>query len=560
VPTITWCDAEVAMPVPGDQVPWPPPPRDPGPWNGGPPVSPPGNTPLPPLPGAGGTMGGASGGSGRAAPQVAPQLNIPPDRPEPVAPAAAVKPDRSPVAVRVLAVLVVLAAIAGAAYVLLAGGREYPEAWDPRVAPVAEWVAAERGLDFDHPVRVNFLPEAEYAERATEGGGDPAEPDTAQLYADQEAQLRALGFLSGEVDLQAASDTLSDSGTLAFYSPSLEQVFVKGTELTPAIRVTLAHELVHVLQDQAFDLERLQEFDDGRGAVLRSLAEGDAAKVEEAYVAEVLTEEERAAYEEESVAAGASARDEIDASVPPILTTVFAAPYVLGPRLIGVLDALDGWDAINEALRSPPTEEALFDPLTWGTPALAPLSVRVDAPRGVEELDRGEFGPTTWYLLLASRIDPLVALAAVDGWGGDEYVVYRADDRVCVRASYHGDGAAETGEMAEALDAWVAQAPEGTASAERSDDGVVLQSCDPGADAEPVGDHGAADLLLLPVTRTDVFTQALEADRTPSQSRCYANGVVDAFTWDELRDPEGRAVNSPEGQQRIVALGQECFS
>ena len=44
----------------GEEVPWPPPPREPGPWNGGPPVSPPGNTPLPPLPGAGGVVHGAA--------------------------------------------------------------------------------------------------------------------------------------------------------------------------------------------------------------------------------------------------------------------------------------------------------------------------------------------------------------------------------------------------------------------------------------------------------------------------------------------------------------------
>ena len=63
-----------------------------------------------------------------------------------------------------------------------------------------------------------------------------------------------------------ATATLSE-GTLAYYDPSGEQVFVRGTELTPAVRVTLAHELAHVLQDQHFDLERLADQDfAGHGA------------------------------------------------------------------------------------------------------------------------------------------------------------------------------------------------------------------------------------------------------------------------------------------------------
>lgn len=550
------------MPVPGDQVPWPPPPRDPGPWNGGPPVAPPGNTPLPPLPGSSGTMGGSSAGSGWSGSTPVPQVNIPPDRQEPVAvaPPPTQKPDRSPFLVRALAVLVVLGIVAGGAYVLLRGGRTYPEAWDPRVAEIAAWVAEERDLAFDHPVQVNFLDEEAYRERATQGGGDPTEAGTAELYADQAAQLRALGFLSGEVDLAAATDTLNDSGTLAFYDPAMEQVYVRGTEVTPSMRVTIAHELVHVLQDQAFDLDRIQDLDSGRAGVLRALAEGDATKVEEAYVAEVLTDEERAAYEAEMAAASEAAGEEIDASVPPILTTVFAAPYVLGPRLISVLDAQGGWEAVDEALQDPPSEEALFDPLTVGTDALDGVTVSVETPRGAEELDRGEFGPITLYLLLASRIDPKVALEAVDGWGGDEYVVYRVDDRVCVRAAFEGDGAENTAELQEALTAWASQSPDGTASAERSSDGVLLQSCDPGEDADPVGGEGASDLLLLPVTRTDVFTQAIEADRTAAQSRCYAEGVVGAFSWDELSDPDGAALSSPEGQRRLSALGADCFS
>ena len=36
-------------------------------------------------------------------------------------------------------------------------GPGHPDEWDPRVADLAAFVEDERGLDFDHPVYVDFL-------------------------------------------------------------------------------------------------------------------------------------------------------------------------------------------------------------------------------------------------------------------------------------------------------------------------------------------------------------------------------------------------------------------
>ena len=505
-------------------------------------------------------MGGAAAAANPWTNAAVPPVNIPPDRPVAGAagPPTRTRFDRAPAALRVAAAVVVVAMIAGAAYVLIAGGRQYPEAWDARVKPITDWVEKERDLTYDHPVKVNFLTEEQYSARATEGGSVDDQA-TKDYYADQVAQLRALGFLSGEVDLAAANDTLSDSGTLAYYDPEIDEVFVRGTELTPALRVTLAHELTHVLQDQKFDLTRIDDYDDGRAGVLRAVAEGDATKVEEAYVADVLTDEERKAYEEESRATGEDAGEEIDTKVPPIMTTLFSAPYILGPRLISVLYETGSWRAIDAALQDPPSEEGLFNPLVLDTDDMEPITVDVVAPEGAEVIERGEFGPTALYLMLAARLDPEVALDAVDGWGGDRYVVYREDDAVCVSMAAEGDGADQTNELADALTVWAGMSPEKSASVEKEGDGVVLRSCDPGKDAPAVGDEASSELLVLPVTRTDVYTQALQAGRTPAQARCYADGVLEALTFEQISDPEGAFVSSSEGQQVLVGIAQGCF-
>ena len=64
------------------------------------------------------------------------------------------------------------------------------------------------------------------------------------------------------------------------------------------------------------------------------------------------------------------------------------------------------------------------------------------------------------YLVLASRVDPQVALRAAEGWGGDAATSASrsgaADDQQCVRVAIAGDTDVDTAEMADALAQWTA--------------------------------------------------------------------------------------------------------
>ena len=100
-----------------------------------------------------------------------------------------------------------------------AKGPSYPSTWDPRVVPMVNFVQGDRGLDFKHPVYVDFLTQAEYA--ATLNGPKPTAAETAE--ANSEAGLyRAVGLASGPVDLSGAGNTLLDVGTLGYYNPKTE--------------------------------------------------------------------------------------------------------------------------------------------------------------------------------------------------------------------------------------------------------------------------------------------------------------------------------------------------
>ncbi|MEO6628716.1 MAG: DUF6782 family putative metallopeptidase, partial [Aquihabitans sp.] len=416
--------------------------------------------------------------------------------------------DRAPAVIIALSALVVAALVAGSVYLVVGGREKYPKTWDSRVSPIAAWVAKARDLDFKHPVEVEFLTSGEYTAASQDRPAPTAE--SARDMQDTVSQMRALGFVQGDVDLAAATDTLADSGTLAYYDPSTKRIAVRGTKLTPMLRVTLAHELVHVLQDQHFDLTRLKTLPSSQTAGLRALAEGDAGRIEDVYADEVLAPGELASYNKESAASGEVAQSEIDHEVPEALSVLFAAPYAFGPSLVAYLERQDGNDAIDAAFKDPPTDEVLFNPQVLGTPAAKARLVTVEAPGGAEALDDGQFGSAAWYLLLASRLPPAVALNATDGLGGDGYVFYRQESKSCVRINAVGDDEAQTTELFNALSLWVSMSPGGTASVSVDGGKIRFQSCDPGPEAVVPG-KVTMSLLVLPVTRTQVFLGIADA-------------------------------------------------
>lgn len=466
------------------------------------------------------------------------------------------RPDRAPTVVLAASVAVVLALVAGAVYIVTAGGRTFPSEWDERVAPLAAWTARARNLPFEHPVEVHFLSEEEFVADVT--GSDLVLDEEDQAAADAETAdtvgtLRALGFVDGEVDLSEATDSLMGAGTLAYYSPSTKEVFVRGTEVTPAVRATLVHELVHVLQDQHFDLERLSELGEhGRATTLRALAEGDAGRIEDEYK-ETFTDEDWAAYEDEMASVSEGYAEQIDDEVPEILEILFAAPYVFGPSLIWYLDETGGDAAIDAALTDPPTEFVLFDPPLFGTDRAQPLETEVTPPPETEVISEDTFGAAWWYLLLATRIPPPDALAAVNGIGGDAYVSYRDDEAVCVRiaASAHADS--EAAALTGALDAWAAFTS-ASATVTRDGNRVMLQSCDDGRD-EPVG-ATTMDLLVLPVVRTQTHVQILSEGGEEDEARCLSEGLVQNFTVEELTAEDPFA--DPATQGRLLSLQAAC--
>ena len=267
---------------------------------------------------------------------------------------------RTRVGLAMAAALALVGASAVAGAVVFDGGPIYPERWDPRVAEIARFVEEERGHTYRHPVRVYFLAPDRYREIAGGGPDEAAPTDEEREYSENTvAEYRALGLMEGDPDLLAANETMQDSGTLAFYSPEDDVVNVRGTDITPAMRVTLAHELTHALQDQYFDLSPIGDAAtaDESGAA-RAIVEGDAVSVEDAYVA-AMSDEDRADYERES-SSDSDAADTDLGDVPAVLQVLFGSYYAVGNAFVefwqadpsGVVDRenIDAGELVVEAI------------------------------------------------------------------------------------------------------------------------------------------------------------------------------------------------------------------
>jgi hypothetical protein len=435
------------------------------------------------------------------------------------------------VGVLVLAIVAVLGVRSGLAGLRSIRAAAYPSAWDPRVVGLAAFVEQERGLDFLHPVAVDFLTVAEYRTQAT---GDTGTDDMGAAELDQQASLfRALGLASGPLDFGRAADDFAADGTLAYYDDRTERITVRGTGMTVGTRVTLVHELTHALQDQHFDLGR-DLGSDGADSAFQALVEGDATRIEDAYVWR-LSEDDSDAYWDEADRQSEEADADLT-EVPAALQTLVGASYALGEPYASLLVSSGGQEALDRAFRRPPTSElALLDPAA-GLAGDKPRTV--PQPRlgpGEKKTDATDLGALTLYTMLASRIDQAQALAAVDGWDGDALVTFdRKDGRAtvsCARFTVAGADPAATGRLHDALDAWAATLEPGRPTVTADASALTVTACDPGSSAQRGPDHDRVDQVLdLPVTRSQAMAEYLDLGYDATESRCIGQRYASTFT------------------------------
>jgi hypothetical protein len=275
-----------------------------------------------------------------------------------------------------------------------------------------------------------------------------------QAIRNEGLELQLFGFLPTGFDYEAAEYDLLEEQLAGYYEPADGTMYLASDLQDDEAEATLAHELVHALQDQHWDLERRSRYHPGTGdqaETVSALAEGDATsamydmivpKVLGAH-ATALDVPDIAGQIREGISQGPGAK------APHVMRSSLAAPYIYGSLFVNELRRQGGWAAVDRAWGDPPaTSEQILHVEKWlahepALPVHAPPFASLGPGWSVADEDsEGELGTRTAF----EEWLPLEGAAdASGGWGGDRAVLVTSGDKAAFgwRLRYdRGDGAA----------------------------------------------------------------------------------------------------------------------
>ncbi len=286
-----------------------------------------------------------------------------------------------------------------------------------------------RDREFESTVPVEIISRAEYRSRSNSGGGvEPGrDPWNDQVWE----SLLLVGESRGSSE--AISDTESNS-VLGYYSPDQNSIVIVSESETPTVdRRTLAHELVHALQDQQFGIEGSATTQDTQLAT-NGVVEGEANHIQNIY-------QQRCKYRWSCIPrpdSGSGGGGGDGGRENPGVFTIMLQPYISGPDFIEHVYDNGGWDSVDALHESvPSSSEQIIHPERY--PAETPVEVRV-TDRSNDEWDRFDHYPVGDTVGEASIFAMFYhndqtegyrysyVSQPSEGWAGDTVVPYQNDN------------------------------------------------------------------------------------------------------------------------------------
>ncbi|HEY3493787.1 MAG TPA: hypothetical protein VGK73_03830 [Polyangiaceae bacterium] len=291
-------------------------------------------------------------------------------------------------------------------------------------------------------VRSKVIGRAELLRRMKEDLFAELEPELIQGTSEL---LFALGASSADLDYLGSILTLLGSQLAGFYDPRVKEMVLLDDLGEEAEAATLSHELVHALQDQHYNLEKLVKWSPGRGDVMTAiqcLAEGDATS---AMLDAMLAPQGRSALDLpentlKNMMSPLEAEPDI-ASVPPMLKRSVVAPYADGLAFTHALRRRGGWAAVDAAWRDLPasSEQILHPDKYFSKEAPERVPVPLAAPGGPEALLYHDvIGEQGLRIVFEEWVPLTTAAETAAGWAGDSVAVYSAGERrgVAIRVRF----------------------------------------------------------------------------------------------------------------------------
>lgn len=293
-----------------------------------------------------------------------------------------------------------------------------------------------------------------------------------QLPAEEAATVTAVyarfGLLPDTLDLRETLLALYREQVVGYYDPVSDTLFVVDGVPDRQLRMVLAHELVHALQDQHVDLDSLRRAlaeDNDRGTALQAATEGHATlamlEMEMGRMsggrADVTTLPDLG-EQFAGMDLGALGRDAglpALGRVPRVLREALVFPYVGGLSLVQRLwKAEEGRPAPFGRWLPASTEQVLHPDrfLAPGRDEPTGLEFEEAPPEGWEEVHADGLGELETRIFLEEHLaDAAMGRSAAAGWDGDRYRLLRGPEGEALVWVSVWDSEAEADEFASAV-------------------------------------------------------------------------------------------------------------
>ena len=310
-----------------------------------------------------------------------------------------------------------------------------------------------RGLKAKAPIPAGTLEESGLKKKLLETMRQHMSPESLRA---AEVSLKAFGLIPESMKLDRYLPDLLTTQVAGYYDTERKYLaMVRRSGATPSSEgegssaedTVLVHELTHALQDQSFDLEKLQQEDDPLaklGTALTALAEGDATLTMMNFLSQ--SSFESLPNAERVMGAMAADPDAMMSALPdlPGANQFAQAPVWLRNLLFGYLQGMTfcisvrtrgGQKLLDYAFATDPprSTEQVLHPEKWHTHRDDPVAIRLpdlgpDLP-GYRKAADGVMGELSVRSLLRQESpgDRGRAAAAAAGWGGDRFAVYEKD-------------------------------------------------------------------------------------------------------------------------------------
>jgi hypothetical protein len=302
---------------------------------------------------------------------------------------------------------------------------------EAQVARIARRVERIRHLRFVHPVKPLFV-DREKAVRMVDEATS-RDYSRAEERSDEES-LKLLGLMRPSESLAGALRAIGSEQILGFYDHRSRRLVVVRDETAsrPLLEITLAHELVHALEDQRFGFHTQGGLTDDRALGESALAEGTAT--------EVMVEYAQRFFDAGDAFSALGAASRTTAKLPAYVDASLLFPYEAG---LAFVEALRGdsksWRPVDKVLRfrHPSSAEQVLHLDKYAAnetpvpvraadlgPALGPTWRRTGAS------SVGEFDLRALFEIAGGSPDD----AAAAGWDGGRFELWRknvVDDPGC---------------------------------------------------------------------------------------------------------------------------------